>query len=138
MDAFLIETLRTNGVSNQKLLQQVEQGNVSEWESFQPQFDFTNLITLFQQDAHAFQSAVMDGYALKFVTIKGIQRLLKLKYGIMEKKNYQVVDKGLTGIHVKKEQLNELKHMLSQNWTIHESETNASTCIIISILQTYV
>ncbi|MEW9674603.1 hypothetical protein ABRT01_00180 [Lentibacillus sp. L22] len=137
MDAFLIETIRANGISNQELLEKVKQGNVSEWKNFNPHFDFTRLVDLYQQDTEALSCILNDGYTLKFVTIKGIQRLLRLKFGMEADKDYRHTENGLSGISVTEKQLAVINDMLSPNWTIHVDATSDKINYEISILQTY-
>lgn len=134
MDAFLIETVRANGVSNQGLWQQVKEGDVNDWEIFNSKLDFTGLVNLYQRGPEVFSSILVDGYTLKFVTIKGIQKLLKLKFDIEADTDSQQTEYGLASIPLTKEQLAEFKEMLSPNWIVHIEPTNGD----ISILQSYV
>ena len=73
MDAYLIETLRSNGVSNDELLNQIGQQDISPWEKVKPNFDFTGLIKLYEQDPKAFASILSDGYTVKFITMNGLK-----------------------------------------------------------------
>src|SRR5690625_5210386 len=77
MEAYLIETIRSHGVSNDYLLTQVEQEDISEWEELNTNFDFNGLITLRNQNPSAFEDIINEGYSIKFLTFNGLQNLLK-------------------------------------------------------------
>ena len=80
MEAYMIETLRSNGISNMELLTQLEQGDSSSWERINPNYNYGELISLYQQDKNAFTSILAEGYQVKFITIRGLQGLLELKF----------------------------------------------------------
>ena len=125
MEAYMIETLRSNGVSDQEILTQVEKKDVSEWSAFNSKFQFKELIELNGQDPERFQSVLTDGYQVKFVTFKGLKNLLELKFGFEEDKHYQLTDKGLTRLHITDSQLAEIRQLLSRNWAIEELSADA-------------
>ncbi|MFD2760275.1 hypothetical protein [Lentibacillus juripiscarius] len=126
MEAYMIETLRSNGISDDELLTQINRKDISPWKDLSTQFDFSELIKLSEQDEEAFKSIIMDGYKIKFVTFKGLQNLLKLKFNMIQEKDYTLTDKGLTGLTMNDEQLNMLRQMLSSNWSIDETSTENS------------
>ncbi len=136
MDAYLIETLRNNGVSNDELLDQLERQDVSPWGKVKPEFDFTALINLYEQDPKAFASILSDGYTVKFITMKGLQNLLKMKFDKIEERDFQLSDNGVSHLKVDEDTYPALKQMLSKNWIILElSEQDSSHSIReISIL----
>ena len=70
MDAYMLETLRSKGVTNQELL---ESKDSNAWNEFHPSFDFNDLLDLMEKDPAAFQTIVEDGYQVKFVTLNGLK-----------------------------------------------------------------
>lgn len=122
----MLETLRSNGLSNQEILTQIEQRSISQLEALNAKFDFNDLVKLANQNKDAFKSIVLNGYEVKFVTFKGMQRLLLLKFNKVEEQDYRLLDKGITGLWLDLSQLSNLKQMLSQNWVVHEEPSKDS------------
>jgi len=131
MDAYMIETLRAGGVTNEEILVKTEQNDISGWERFNDQFDFHELVQLATQDLEAFKSILFDGYQVKFVTFKGLQNLLKLVFNKIEDRDYQLIDTGVSHLDLNRNQLSKLKQMLSRNWNIYE---DTSTDITIALV----
>ena len=117
--AYMIETLRSNGVSDDTLLTQVEQKDVSAWEELST-FDFNDLVELYNHDQNTFKSILRDGYTVKFVTIRGLQTLLKLRFDKIPERDYQLTSKGITQLRIEEQQLTIITQMLSKNWIISE------------------
>ncbi|WP_062105476.1 hypothetical protein [Bacillus niameyensis] len=121
--AYMIETLRSKGITNEQLLTQINNRDISPWKNVSEHFDFNELIKLADQDQNAFKSIVLQGYSIKFVTIRGLQNLLRLKFDIVEDRDYLVTDKGISELQIENSQLAVLKQMLSKNCTIFEMKS---------------
>lgn len=119
----MLETLRKNGVSNQEVLAQIDKKDVSSWDTLDSNFEFSALLKLAEKDPKEFKSIVLNGYKVKFVTFKGLQRLLELKFDKKEGNDYQLDDRGITGLQLDKSQLSVLKQILSKNWKVHVEES---------------
>ncbi|MER2090838.1 MAG: hypothetical protein ABS920_13950, partial [Sporosarcina sp.] len=138
MDAYMIETIRGNGISDAELLSRIEQKDISPWKNVKPTFDFNELVKLYDQNPSTFTSILSDGYTVKFITMKGLQNLLKMKFDKIQNRDYQLTDNGISHLKIESESESypALKQMLSSNWVIHEitkqggSESNQ----VISIL----
>ena len=122
--AYMIETLRSNGASDNEILTNIEQKNSSLWEELESSFDYNNLIELYEQDSDAFKSIIHDGYTIKFVTIRGLQNLLKLKFDKIAERDYQLTDKGINQLKIDNQQLTEIKQILSINWIVTELDSH--------------
>lgn len=135
MEAYMIETLRSNGVSDEEILIQVQKGEVGGWAAIRPKFDFLELVELNKQDPEVFQSIIREGYQVKFVTFNGLKNLLKFKFGFVEGQHYQLTDKGIAGLQVTAAQLAGIHQFLSQNWLIeaHSSEVPNEKTIKIEL-----
>src|SRR5699024_4522109 len=94
MEAYMIETLRNNGVADEAIITQVEKRDVSDWKELNPNFDFHALITLYEQNKEAFKSIILEGYKVKFLTLKGIQNLLKWKFHMVQNQHYTLSENG--------------------------------------------
>ncbi|WP_010283142.1 hypothetical protein [Bacillus timonensis] len=119
MDAYMIETLRSNGISNQEILAGIKEGNVDVWQNLHEHFDFKELLKLAEHDIEDFQSILLDGYKVKYVTFKGLQNLIKFRFGIEADKDYQLTETSIENLKLTEEQANTLKQMISQNWIFH-------------------
>ncbi|MDW0116196.1 hypothetical protein QTL97_04570 [Sporosarcina thermotolerans] len=124
MEAYMIETIRSNGISIQELLTQLEQGNKRAWESINPNYNYDDLIVLYNQDKSAFKSILTDGYKVKFITIRGLQALLEMKFKKTAGEDYISTDKGMEHLTVTEKELTMLNQLLSKNWTIEELPTD--------------
>src|SRR5699024_551119 len=133
MEAYLIETLRSNGIPNDELLKKVAQKDIRSWEDINPKFDFNGLISLYEKDEAAFKSIINDGYKVKFLTFKGLENLLKFRLDKVAEEDYEILENGISELKVKEEELNVIKQLLSTNWTIHETENSDNENKNISI-----
>ncbi len=118
MDAYMIEALRSNGVTNEELMSQLAKKDVTRWEQITPNFDFSELIPLYEKDPAVFSRILSDGYTVKFVTKKGVQNLLKFKFDKIEERDYEVVENGIVHLKMDEAQHATLKQLLSSNWII--------------------
>ncbi|KGR80067.1 hypothetical protein [Ureibacillus manganicus] len=125
MDAYLIETVRSNGISNDELIQKTLNKDQNAWKEILPKLNFERLVEI-AEDEELFKSIIEDGYKIKFVTMNGLKNLLKLKFQIDESKYHQI-ENGLLDLDINEDQLAGIKQFLSDNWQIHEIERNQST-----------
>lgn len=119
--AYMIETLRSNGISDEQILHQIKERDVTPWDRLHSNFDFTNLVELADQDGINFASIIQDGYTVKFITIRGLQTLLQLKFDKIVDRDYQVAETGISGLQLEESDFMVLKQLLSRNCKIQES-----------------
>lgn len=124
MDAYLIETIRNNGCSNEELIKKTLNNDLNAWKEMQPNFDFNRLLVL-ARDEESFKSIIEDGYKIKFVTINGVKNLLKLKFQISHEQ-YQQTENGIIDLDIDEEQFVCLKQVLSDNWQVNEISRTGS------------
>lgn len=127
MEAYMIETLRSKGMSNIELVTELEQKNTNSLKSMDPNYDYTDLITLYERDKKAFTSILTDGYEVKFVTMGGLKGLLELKFGKIATRDYTLTDKGMEHLEIEAEDLQVLNQFLSKNWTIQEAPVKSES-----------
>lgn len=120
--AYMVETLRCNGVTNEDILAQIEKKDVSPWNQIHDRFDFTKLLQIAEEDMEAFRSLLYDGYTVKFITIRGLQNLLKLRFNLLADEDYELTETGIANLRIKPDQLAILRQMLSPNCVLHENE----------------
>lgn len=120
MDAYMIETLRSNGLSNEEMVALLEKKNISDLKQLNTKFDFNNLINLYEQDKDTFKSVLQDGYTVKFLTMNGLKNLLQMKFDKASEKDYEISDTGIQRLEIETHQLPALQQLLSINWIIEE------------------
>lgn len=130
MDAILLETIRNKGISNDEILQKLEE---KETHLFDRNTEITSLISLYEEDKTKFASILHNGYTVKFVTRNGLINLLKLKFNKIAERDYQLLENGIKQLQMDEQQLASLKQLLSINWVIQE-ETNESSLKFIHII----
>lgn len=135
MDAYMIEVLRSNGISNEEILDRLERKDSSDWENLKPKFDFNELIMLFEQDKNGFRSVLADGYTVKFLTMNGLKNLLKMKFNKIAGQDYEISDTGIHHLAIESQNFPALQQLLSINWVMEEHPVmnNDSTKKVVSI-----
>lgn len=130
MEAYIIEKLKTNGVTNKELMQ-VNDASIKQWEKDYETFDFT-LLQALAENEERFIAILEEGYQIKFLTMNGLINLLRLKFSKVPEKDYNRLEQGIERLRVTEEQQATLKGMLSPNWIMI---TTAEAPITISIKQ---
>lgn len=118
-DAYIIETLRSNNVNDQEIIKRIEANDTTEWQVSGINIDVERLVQIGKE--FNMHSILEDGYKVKFVTLKGLINLLKLKFHRKEKLDYESTSNGVIGLKVNESELVALRQILSKNWRI-ESE----------------
>lgn len=119
--AYMIETLRSHGITDHELLHQIGERNVTPWDRLDSRFDFTHLVELADSDQDLFKSIILDGYTIKFVTLNGVKTLLQLKFDKHADRDYQLTETGISGLHLEEHEYVQLEQLLSKNCKIHET-----------------
>ncbi|RQW20369.1 hypothetical protein EH196_09620 [Bacillus sp. C1-1] len=126
-NAFMIETLRANGMKNEKLLELLKHEDTEGLNEFDQTFDYHDLVEYATENATQIEEAIQTGYKIKFASNYGIKRLLRLKYGLEEGTDYKMTESRFDDILLSQEQLQEFTSMLSPNWTIVSEQTKDTT-----------
>lgn len=116
MEAYIIETLRSTGVTNDELLQ-VNDTSIQSWSNVHENFDFAVLQSL-AKNKEAYHSIVTEGYKIKFLTFNGLVNMLRLKFDKTPEKDFEKHEDYVEKVHMEKDQRVELEQILSPNWTI--------------------
>ncbi|MBK3496451.1 hypothetical protein JFL43_16615 [Viridibacillus sp. YIM B01967] len=130
MNAFTIEKLRDNAISNEQIIEGLEKQEMENWKEIDATLNFDDLVALYQNDRNALESALMDGYSVKFLTFNGLKNLLKMRLHKIEGEDFQICDTGLTHLSLSSGELAILQQMLSINWSI-EGNTNDPTINVL-------
>lgn len=83
-DALLLESLRALSGSDEELLRRVSEGDLPADES-KYEFDYGQLSVLAEEQPEGFRRAVLEGYQIKYNTIRGIRSWIEVALGIEAK-----------------------------------------------------
>ncbi|WP_438311988.1 hypothetical protein [Sporosarcina sp. FA9] len=120
MEAYRIEALRSKGISNDEIIVQLDSKEVDFGDRVEPDMDFSGLISLYEQSPQTFKEILEDGYTVKFITMNGLQNLLKMKFDIIKDRDYELVEHGVSQLSIDMTTYTALKQMLGKNCRIEE------------------
>lgn len=124
MEAYAIETLRSNGISNDKIIENIKANDLEEFKAVKENMDFDALVELSKNAG--FEAIINEGYKVKFLTFNGLKNLIKMKFGKFAEEDYQLEAFVISGLELSADQEKDLENMLSANWTL-ESEAGGVT-----------
>lgn len=116
MDAYVIEILRSNGVTNEEIIKATEEKQLDHFKTINENFDYTSLYPL-KEDL----TCILEkGYQVKFLTMPGLMNLLKMKHNKEKEKDYELQETSLINLSLTREEREAIGKWLSPNWTIEE------------------
>lgn len=122
METYLIEHLRQAGISDEIIIETVENGRAEDFQEVHESFDFTQLHALSDKIA----TLLTEGYEIKFLTFTGLVNLLQLKFHKEENVDYDVDEFIVSKLQLTEEQLKTFQQMVSANWLITTSEAGVT------------
>lgn len=125
MEAYIIEHLRKNGVSNEEIIQ-INDESVERWKQLDDRFDYTILQRLAEDTGDKFSAIINDGYNVKFLTINGLINLIELKCQQKRNEDFYVHEDGISHLHVSKDEQEMIEQILSPNWVLTETKEGLS------------
>ncbi|MEK3973567.1 MULTISPECIES: hypothetical protein [unclassified Psychrobacillus] len=120
-EAVLLEVLRSNGVSNKELIDNLESHS---WEDLYSN-EYQTLLNVYVQNKPQFKELLENGYSVKFITINGLKNLLKMKFEKIEDQDYKINNHTIELLELTPQQLSTLRQLLSINWVVEEYEREA-------------
>lgn len=124
MEAYAVETLRSNGISNEKIINNVKANDLEEFKAVKENMDFDALVAL--NESADFESIINDGYKVKFLTFNGLKNLIKMKFGKFANEDYQLEEFVISGLELSEQQKKDLENMLSANWTLEDQPSGVT------------
>lgn len=122
-EMMLLETARANGFVDEEIIHKLRTGNRAAFAELEDgRYDFSELFTLAQRDPLTMETAIREGYQIKFATINGVQFLLHKRYGLAAGQDYTVLETGLDQVRLQDKALAWMRTTLSANWRIVELE----------------
>src|SRR5690625_112481 len=116
MDAYVIEILRSNGVTNEEIIKATEEKQLDNFKEINENFDYTSLYPL-KEDL---RPILEKGYQVKFLTMPGLMNLLKMKHNKEKEKDYELQETSLINLSLTREEREAIEKWLSPNWIIEE------------------
>jgi len=120
MEAFIIETLRTHAVNDADIIQAAFSRDLNKWSNETSGLDYQLIEQLAHTKPKEFEVAMYHGYQIKFLTFKGLQKVLLLKYDRKPEVDYQLGEQSINHLDVNKNEFQSLQQILSENWTIKQ------------------
>ncbi|HEY4600106.1 MAG TPA: hypothetical protein VIG73_02245 [Cerasibacillus sp.] len=133
MDAYMIETLRRQGVSDEEMILKIQLGDVSSWKNLHDKFDFNELIKLAERGKDGLEEIISEGYQISFITYPGLQQIIKLKFNKTKDRDYQLTDKGIKNLQLNERELAQLKQLLSMNWVVADEHRESNHDYLVTI-----
>lgn len=130
MEAYQIETLHSNNLSNEQIIAQINQGNIEPWQALHEHFDFELLLNLANEDMNRFQEILESGYQVKFMTFNGLKNLLRMRFKKEQDRDYTVQERGINRLVLTEAELAQVKQMLSENWLLTEKKQDADGFVV--------
>lgn len=130
MEAYQIETLHSNNLSNEQIIAQINQGNIEPWQALHEHFDFELLLNLANEDMNRFQEILESGYQVKFMTFNGLKNLLRMRFKKEQDRDYTVQERGINRLVLTEAELAQVKQMLSVNWLLTEKKQDADGFVV--------
>jgi len=118
MEAYLIETLRSEKISDEEILEKTENRQAESFRHLHEKFDFTNLYLL----ADRLESILKNGYQITFVTFPGLVNLIQLKYDKVKDEDFKAEQCTITGLQLAEAETEDLKTWLSPNWRVEKGQ----------------
>lgn len=125
MEAYMIENLRKNGITNEEIVH-INDQRISNWKDVDDRFDYTVLQELAEQMGDQFASIIYEGYTVKFLTLNGLINLIQLKLGKQRDTDFVVHKDGISNLVVNAKELTIVQQILSPNWKVSEADDGIS------------
>jgi hypothetical protein len=122
-DALMLEGLRALGWSDDEVLRKVKDKDLPTDDSMY-QFNYEELAAFAEAEPQTFESAVRDGYSIKFNTVRGVRSWIAVALGkepelVLESGNESVLA-SLTPAERER-----VESVLSFGWAVHEEGPGA-------------
>ncbi|GED69570.1 hypothetical protein BRE01_32720 [Brevibacillus reuszeri] len=122
-EMMLLEAARSHGFVDEEIIHKLRSENTEAFLDVEGgKFDFTHLFDLSKNDPHTLETAIRDGYQIKFTTFNGIKFLLNKRYDIQADRDYQINGDSLDRVPLKDHALSWVRQAISKNWRIVELE----------------
>lgn len=118
MEAYMIETLLAAGMEKTNLIHAIKNNDIDAILEMDDSFDYLAFIKDVKDNPERIEQAIQFGYTIKYISVYGIERLLKIKFDLESKKDYLIEDNKFINVKLKQEEFAAFETMLSPNWNI--------------------
>jgi hypothetical protein len=131
--ALLLESLKAHGWSNEELIRRVQEGDLPKDES-KFGFDYADLVAYAGEHRDEFAAAVVDGYTIKYNTLRGIHSWIFVAFG-REAELALEAGREAVVVALTTEEILRLESLLSYGWklTALDATTDAEDRIAMRI-----
>ncbi|MFC5402582.1 hypothetical protein [Cohnella soli] len=120
-EALLLESLRSLGWSDEELLRRVPAGDNLPKDESDFEFDYEALASFARQEPEIYESAVKNGYQIKYNTIRGIRSWILVALGVTAELSLDEGNEYATA-PLSDAQRNRLEGVLSHGWSLEAAE----------------
>lgn len=120
-EALLLESLRSQGWSSERLLKDVREGELP-IDTSMYEFKYEELRAFAEAEPETFERAVTEGYRMKYNTLRGIRSWIAVAYGIEPELTFESGSESVTAA-LTPEQHERLVSVLSFGWNVSEGST---------------
>lgn len=123
--AMLLENCRTSGSSDSVIIDCIRTKDFTSIQSKtkEPTMDFVERAHLADELGIDWESVTETGYFLTFLHTNALKRLLNLKYGLEEEKDYSQSHYHLLNVQLAEQQAEELRRLIFVQWTVVKSDS---------------
>ncbi|MGO4108689.1 hypothetical protein [Paenibacillus sp. YAF4_2] len=126
-DALLVESLRKgHGWSNDEIIAKVTGGVDLPTDDSIFQFNYSDLAAFAQKEPETFETAVRNGYQIKYNTVRGIRSWIWVAFGEEPQLELEAGQEAVTA-QLTPEQLERVKTALSFGWSIEPTDGAAGS-----------
>ncbi|MCU6707914.1 hypothetical protein M6D81_04240 [Paenibacillus sp. J5C_2022] len=122
-EALMLESLKAHGWSGDELIRRVQEGDLPADDS-KFKFDYSSLTELAKEQPELFLAAALDGYRIKYNTIRGISSWIEVA---LKQEAELTLDPGKESVTaaLTAEEYTRLAEVLSVGWSIAEAGPGA-------------
>lgn len=123
--ALMLEMMKAKGFSNPTIVALLSVGNEDLLESIgEGMTSWKTLINYYHSNRALFHQAMREGYEMETLTKEALKSLLSIKFDLQEGEGFLDTGDGLDNMIVSSFELEELREILSSNWTLVIQEEN--------------
>ncbi|MFD1886430.1 hypothetical protein [Paenibacillus wenxiniae] len=135
--AMLIERLRRDGITNEQLLEAIQQRHAAPLagSATAAGIDLDEWLHYATEHGESLAEAVQDGYRMTFTTVPGAGNWLRFALGLEEGQHYTVHEEGrMDGLQLDEAQFQRIADAIAMNWVLVR-QSDGSASLMLKALQ---
>lgn len=122
LEAILIESLKSNRMDEETILHHLRNDDAEALNNFDDTLDYGYLLEVYRTDPEAIEHAIVASYRIRFVTRGGLTNLLRLKFDLLEERDFELGQAEFIFPSISHTLLDEIAELLSANWKVEKLE----------------